>query len=748
MNRSLAILLAAYLLIGLVYASSTPIFEASDEIWHYAVVREIVTNRRLPVQELDRETRWEQEGSQPPLYYLLGAALTWPIDIRDYESQAILNPFVKAGAPGATDNINLVAHPPGQSPRQGGTVLAVHLIRWLSLLMGAGAVYFTYRLARSVYPAREALALLAAAFVAFNPMILFINASVNNDNLLMLLSVATLWLLVEELRAEDDRPRWPRMALLAILIGLAMLTKVSGAVLAPTAGIALTLRAWKEGRWDLWWRRGLLLALTAAGMAGWWFWRNQTLYGEWLGIERMALIAGQRPAGFGLSDLISEWSSFWYSYWGVFGAFNLLAPDWFFALVGWLSALAGLGALVRLAWRLKARRWASWPVHVALLSYPLLSAIGLVRWSLLTSASQGRLLFGAAAVTALYAAVGLLFWVPRAWRKGATRLLALGFALIALSLPFLVIRPAYRPPEPIAALPDDAIPLAVRFGDSIQLVGYRLERPVVQAGAPLDFTLYWLSEQPIAQNYDLSLNGLGYRFENVAKLDTWPGGGLLPTSLWQPGRIYPDRYQLPTSALAQTPTLVQLSVQFSQDLLNNGRVLPVFDGEQLVNNLFLDVSDLVSAPEQMTRATTPLLAQWQAGAQLRDYELTLTNDGRALALDLTWTTTQPLSADYTIFVHLQNAQGQTLAQGDAPPREGFWPTSHWRVGEAVESWHRLPLPESEEDYRILLGLYDPRTLQRLSGSDAQGRALPDGAFVIPVEVERMRRDGAQAEKSP
>ncbi len=143
----------------------------------------------------------------------------------------------------------------------------------------------------------------------------------------------------------------------------------------------------------------------------------------------------------------------------------------------------------------------------------------------------------------------------------------------------------------------------------------------------------------------------------------------------------------------------------------------------------------------MARVETAALAEWEGGARLADYRLVLSDDARSLELELLWTTSRPLPADYTVFVHLQNAAGETIAQGDAPPREGFWPTSHWRVDEAVESRHVLPLPADAlgENSRVLVGLYDPITLQRLSGKDAQGRPLPDGAFPILINAGSAAR---------
>jgi hypothetical protein len=104
----LAALLAIQIGLGLLYASVTPIFEASDEIWHYAMVREIVANRRLPVQNPAIDAPWAQEGSQPPLYYALGALLTGWIDPADAADLAERNPLRQSW------------HPPGHRQQESG----------------------------------------------------------------------------------------------------------------------------------------------------------------------------------------------------------------------------------------------------------------------------------------------------------------------------------------------------------------------------------------------------------------------------------------------------------------------------------------------------------------------------------------------------------------------------------------------------------------------------------------------------
>jgi len=737
-NAAIAGLLLVYLMLGVLYSFATPVFEASDEIWHYPVVREIRNNHRLPVQIPGQETDWAQEGSQPPLYYAIAAALTSWIDDSDYEQVRLLNPFVKAGVPGTPDNVNFMAHPPGQGPGQGGTVLAVYLIRWLSLLMGAGMVYFIWRLARTIYPRLPGVALLAAALVAFNPMSLFINASVNNDNLLMLLAAVVLWLLADELMAVKSGVRWGRILLLGMLLGMAALTKVSGLMLLPTVALALTLNAWRQRDWSNWLLRGVVLVAMFATIAGWWYWRNWQLYGDIFGTARMALIAGPRPHDFNLADLLREWPSFWFAYWGVFGTFNVLAPQWFFWLATALTLAALAGLIMRLVGAIRRRELPTWPVHLTLTSFLLLTLIGIIRWSLMTPGSQGRLLFGGASAIALYLAAGALTLIPDRWKNRTAAGLSLLWFASALVIPFISILPAYRPPDPIAALPADAAPLDARYDESIHLLGYALHRPAITAGEPLEITLYWQTDADIAENLDLSLNGLGFHEENVAKLDTWPGGGLLPTSFWQPGLIYPDHYRIDTLPRADTPTLIHLSVRFSQGLIDDGvgQTVPAFANGQPVDDILLAAGDLRTPAWRLQKPEQPPIALLDYGIQLHDQILQRQPD--ALTLTLTWSATQPIPGDYTIFVHLVDAQGALIAQGDAPPREGYWPTSHWQPDEAISSHHTLALPDDLPNgaYTLLVGMYDPASGARLVIRTADGAEWPDRAMPIPLTLSR------------
>jgi hypothetical protein len=97
----------------------------------------------------------------------------------------------------------------------------------------------------------------------------------------------------------------------------------------------------------------------------------------------------------------------------------------------------------------------------------------------------------------------------------------------------------------------------------------------------------------------------------------------------------------------------------------------------------------------------------------------------SVQVTLAWLADQYVDTDYVVFLHLIDPQAgdQLVAQGDAPPLNGRWPTSLWRPGTAVEDVHTVPLPAGLRpgSYDLLVGLYDPATGERLrlaDGSDA------------------------------
>ncbi|MCA9923880.1 MAG: glycosyltransferase family 39 protein, partial [Anaerolineales bacterium] len=215
-KRGLQLIVGLFVALGVVYALVTPVFEASDELWHYPMVRHLADGNSLPVQVFDSALAgpWKQEASQPPLYYYLGAALTFWIDTSEMETVRWENPHVDNGIITPDGNNNLTVHDPALNPGQ-GTLLAVRIVRIFSVLLGAATVFLTYHIAKSVAPNRPEIALGATAVTAFMPMFLFISGAVNNDNLIVPLAALALVMMIKAVSSPQSLVSSPQSSVLS-----------------------------------------------------------------------------------------------------------------------------------------------------------------------------------------------------------------------------------------------------------------------------------------------------------------------------------------------------------------------------------------------------------------------------------------------------------------------------------------------------------------------------------------------------
>jgi hypothetical protein len=126
----------------------------------------------------------------------------------------------------------------------------------------------------------------------------------------------------------------------------------------------------------------------------------------------------------------------------------------------------------------------------------------------------------------------------------------------------------------------------------------------------------------------------------------------------------------------------------------------------------------------------PLHARWGESILLHGYDLQ--SSAESLNLTLYWQAMERMDVSYKVFVHLVDLNtGAVVAQDDAMPRRWTYPTSWWELGEVVEDPIPLPLVEVPPGrYRLQLGLYHPKTGERLPAFSAEGERYPD--HVVPL----------------
>ena len=740
-----------FLALGIIYSLATPVLEASDEFKHYPYTQYVQTHHDLPVLDLDicawpppDDCPWLQDGGQPPAYYVLMAAATSWIDTSDLHDVRWMNGHAFIGDPSQVCNKNLIVHlPEREALPWRGTVLAVHLIRFLTLGLGAGTVWLTYVLARDLFPDRPGLALGAAALTAFNPMFIFVNASVNNDALAAFVGCLTLLLCVRLVRdgLQGPLPLW-RYGLVGLIVGLFILTKLSG--LGALILLACLLAWLSYRRRSL---RPLLVGLPvvvgiAALLSGWWFLRNWRLYGAPDALNIFVAIQGQRAGVPTLRDWLDEFGTFRWTYWGLFGAVNVMAPRWVYTFFDLLSLAGLIGLVIWIVRRRKTRnslfviRYSVWWIPALWVGILFVSVL---RWTWIYFSFQGRLVFPDIAGISVLLMLGLQECASLATRVLRRQSSVIGhwslvighwsfvifLLIIATALPFVSIAPEYVYPEPLtlADVPAEARIEPVDVGGVARVVGWELEPQVVRPGdrsAHVDFVVYWEAIAPDGRDYIGFANLLGRGRQPVGKINRYPACGMVPTSLWEPGQVWHDPYRVPVAEGASAPSRLQVEVG-------------LYDPEvsETLGTAHVGEAKL-APPEAAPPVAHPLAVDLADGITLRGYDLETGSpnrvglppevrvaSGEVITLTLYWEVREAPSADYQVFVHLLGARPEPVAQGDGPPLAGDYPTTMWAPGEVIADPHPVALPADlpPGQYRLLVGMYDLATLARLARLD-------------------------------
>lgn len=341
----LALIIAAYLILAVLYATRVPIWNAPDEPAHYNYIHSIAVGHQLPVlrpgdynQNLLARLTHEKfppgesiaalryESHQPPLYYLLAAPVLAVFQSAPIRSQVVA-------------------------------------LRLFTTLIGALFIVATYRLARLLFPKSEVAALAAGAFVAFIPQHLFMTAAIDNDALAELMLAVSLIVAIEDV-AERGRSRRDLRA--GVVVGLSVLTKlVAGVsavlVVAGLAGAAL-LAPDRPAAFRQLPLRVARVAGVAFAISGWWFVRNFIVYGlnDPVGLRRHAqVVTGQPLTGHLNLALIRQMAlTLFHSFWGQFGWMGIPYSNRTYDVLGSFSALIALG-VVLFIWRTLHTRPAS-----------------------------------------------------------------------------------------------------------------------------------------------------------------------------------------------------------------------------------------------------------------------------------------------------------------------------------------------------------------------------------------------------
>ncbi len=730
-----AVLLAVFVVLGVLYSVVNPIFEAPDEIQHFFYVVHVAEGEGLPRQDLtDTQALWDQEGSQPPLFYALAAPLIATLDLSGAPSLVWENEHANLGNPLDPLNKNRVVHTEREEWPYRDAVLAIHLVRWLSLLLGAGTVLLTYLTVRELLPDRPTLALATAALTAFMPQFLFISSAVSNDNLVTFLATLTAYLLTRGLRRPH---RWGWALLLGGALGLIALSKLSGLLLWPLVGVTLAIQGVRRHNLRRTFAELAVIFGVALALSSWWYVRNWLLYRDVFGLSPMLDVVGRHLQPVGWRALLSQFQGLRISYWGLFGWFNLPLPDAAYRILDVFAVLSILGLFLGLlSGRIRREERGYLWLPLAWIGLMLL---GLARWTITTPGTQGRLMFPALWAINLLLMLGWSCWVRGRWRTAWMAAPVTFLAVLAVLVPFAFIRPAYEKPALISAhaIPADARRAPVQYGDQVQALGAKIEPASAHPGDTVWVTIYWSVLAPLTQDYTVFIHLLDRDGRSVAQTNSWPGEGTYPTRLWKPGTVIVDRYPVQIPYDAAAPQVVQADTGFF--VWKSTEASPGADGD---SSRGLDVLGSVRILPQLPaqpHPAHPLEANLGDAITLLGYDLSPVGSlkpGQNAELTLYWQGDKPLSEDYSVFVHLRDLAGRKVAQDDGFPSGGTWPTSAWEPGQPVADERSISIPAdlAPGKYGLWVGMYRLSDQTRLP-MQAPGREVQDDAILLgEVEV--------------
>ncbi|MBI5303602.1 MAG: DUF2723 domain-containing protein [Chloroflexi bacterium] len=269
--------------------------------------------------------------------------------------------------------------------------------------------------------------------------------------------------------------------------------------------------------------------------------------------------------------------------------------------------------------------------------------------------------------------------------------------------------PLLNAPQPRYALHD------ARIVPEVDILGYDLDPDPPQPGKPTRVLVYYRANARMYPMYSSLLGVNDLTGKPWSDYPGFPASFYFPTYRWQAGDYYRDAFtvNLPADAPAGLYNLDLYWYVYDLDTRK-----PDYNRESRVALGEIRVGDFTTAniSHANIMRVGPAIAflGWSSAPATNSNTLDLAR-GQSLALDLYWRAVREPNEAYTVFVHLVDANGRVVADADAPPLSGLYPTNRWRTGEPLRDRHTLKIPAdlAPGNYTIAIGMYLPATGARL-----------------------------------
>ena len=569
--------LTLYFAFGLAYSIFIPLNSGPDEMAHFIYMSFIADQHRLPRTHEERAEA-AYKSDLPPLYHLLVALPNAWVDPHTAPTLKRVTDSPRRQLITRNKDIWNIYHTEDEYifPYR-GDYLRWHIGRWISLLCGAGMVYFTWLTARRIWPDNPFLVTTATLGLATLPMFTFTSAMMNYESLQGLLTALALWWLMAIANRQDSHYKvlnlimakfTLQLFILGFIIGLAIITKYSAILLPLEAiiiltilsrpspfsrlsrssfaffvfGLAIPVSLWLGFIWghfnnitELGWFMGSLHAIIGSDKSD----QTTTFLMSWLSSDNPTTI----------NSLNHEpWWRWLLTFYSSMLVVNVPQYGWVWSWALIPTAALGLSALLGLAQLWQRNSTVRPQLTLLLLHVAVFLPLPLIRFAVTGNVSdtgQGRhLLFPAASALAILFVWGISELGIRNYELGIK---TYSLLLIFWNIQQLtVMTHAYPAPLPVQTVPTATQQAQHRLdkvmAENLTLIGYNDPQIVNES---LQIELIWQATGIIPTDYLTELSLVSTATHTVSQWLGHPLNGRYPTRAWDAGDVVRDTIKLP-----------------------------------------------------------------------------------------------------------------------------------------------------------------------------------------------------------
>jgi hypothetical protein len=278
-----------------------------------------------------------------------------------------------------------------------------------------------------------------------------------------------------------------------------------------------------------------------------------------------------------------------------------------------------------------------------------------------------------------------------------------------------------EPPQVSGPMPEHRAPphpVEMNFDNTLTILGYEIPKTTFAPGETIALTTHIQTLYPPPASVSWRVELVDRAQNAVRRVEAEPFGGKYPLQRWPPGKYVLEHWRVPlppTIAPGRYDLRMSLFRRTDGELIDAMPIFSVSTADWMSYAPLATIKVPVAPPSAAElRAAKSVQARVGDHFALTHYALDAERAANRARLVLYWQSVAKSQNDYTVFVHLRDASGNIVAQRDAPPRDGAYPTSIWEIGEIVTDEYAFTIPaDARGPFSLVVGMYSPLTQKRL-----------------------------------